>query len=380
MKPIRVLNLFTIMNRGGAETMVMNLYRQIDRAKVQFDFMVYHQERGSYDDEIESLGGKIYRFPMLRPHTLLKYKRCLRAFFKEHTEYKIVHGHMGEIGYYVYKEASKQGVPVIIVHSHGANPTIAGIEPYIRFKRVVRGIFTKMMWKYVTDGFACGYTAREELFGKGNISAIIINNAIDAKKYSYDSGIARQMKVKLGIENKYVIGNVGRLNFEKNHVFMIDIFKCIHDKNPNSVLLLVGDGVLRSKIEQKSKALQLEDSIIFAGVRPDIPELMQAMDVFLFPSLFEGLPLAVIEAQAAGLPCVLSDTVPKETNITDLCEFISLTETPAVWAERILRYQKNFNRGNKEEEIKKAGYDVKVTAGWLQQYYLNKHAEFEDIK
>ncbi|SDF15488.1 glycosyltransferase family 1 protein [Sporomusa acidovorans] len=380
MQPIRVLNLFTIMNRGGAETMVMNLYRQIDRTKIQFDFMVYYQERGSYDDEIESMGGKIYRMPKLRFLNLYRYTKCLKTFFYEHKEYKILHGHMGETGFFVYREASRQGVPIIIVHSHCANSPIKGIQIHARIKKMIKITFEQLMWRYVTDGFACGYAARDALFGSKSKPAIILNNAIDTEKFVYNSQIAYEVKTKLGIKNKFVIGHVGRMDVNKNQWFIVDIFKCIHDKNPDTVLLLIGDGELKRKIASKIKKLNLNDSVILTGVRSDIPNLMQAIDVFLFPSLYEGVPVAVIEAQAAGLPCILSDAISKETNIVGQCQFISLNKPPHEWAKIVLKYERGFKRKDMQVEFGKAGYDIKTTAKWLEEYYLKKYVELKDMK
>ena len=222
-EPVRVLNLFTIMNRGGAETMVMNYYRNIDRSKVQYDFMVHRQERGAYDDEIEALGGRIYRMPPIRPWTAGEYRKTVRAFYAEHPEYRVIHSHMSELGYYDFREAEKAGVPVRICHAHN--------RPYgIDLKSPVRWYYKTMMRPHITDLFMCGKESGDWLFGRKNEARFIqLNNAIDARQYAYCPEIRQKMRQSLGIgEDQLVIGHVGRFYPQKNHKFIIDIFQAVH--------------------------------------------------------------------------------------------------------------------------------------------------------
>ena len=369
-QPIRILNLFTIMNRGGAETMVMNYYRNIDRTKIQFDFMVHRQERGAYDDEIEALGGRIYRMPAIRPWTAKDYRKTVREFYEKHREYKVIHAHMSELAYYDFLEAEKAGIPVRICHAHN--------RPHgIDLKSSVRWYYKTKMIPHITHMFMCGEESGEWLFGKKNKDKFIqMNNAIDAKRYIYNSAIQNLVREELGIsDDQLVIGHVGRFDPQKNHKFIIDVFAEIQKKDKNAVLLLLGDdsGNLGSEIHQKVQQLGLQN-VIFTGVRSDVAELMQAMDVFLFPSLFEGLSLASVEAQAAGLPIIISDGVPIECKKTDLVKVISLTDPVSVWADAVLKAAKTERR-NMYDKIKKAGFDIEENAEWLQEFYLKVASE-----
>lgn len=365
-KPVRVLNLFTIMNRGGAETMVMNYYRNIDRTKVQFDFMVHRQERGAYDDEIEALGGKIYRMPSIRPWSANSYRKVIREFYAEHTEYRIIHSHMSELGYYDFIEAQKAGVPVRICHAHN--------RPYgINLKSPVRWYYKTKMRPYITHMFMCGEESGEWLFGKKNKDRFIqLNNAINAEKYIFNSEIRKKVRDNLKLsDDQFVIGHIGRFNTQKNHKFIIDIFDEVHKRNADAVLLLVGDdsSKLGQEVHDKVNNLGLSDSVIFTGVRSDVADLLQAMDVFLFPSLFEGLSVASIEAQSSGLPVIISDKVPIECKKTDLVEVMTLSAPAYVWAEKVLD-SLNTKRINTFEQIKDAGFDIKKNAKWLQEFYI----------
>lgn len=365
-EPIRILNLFTIMNRGGAETMVMNYYRNIDRHKVQYDFMVHRQERGAYDDEIEALGGKIYRMPPIRPWNAHEYRKNVRTFYEEHPEYKVIHSHMSELGYYDFQEAEKAGVPVRICHAHN--------RPYgVDLKSPVRWYYKTMMRTHITDLFTCGLESADWLFGQKNRNRFVqMNNAIDARQYIYCPHIRQQMRQTLGIEDdQLVIGHVGRFDPQKNHKFIVDIFQAVREQNPKALLLLVGNdsGDGGKEIHQKVKQLGLTQWVKFLGIRSDVAELMQAMDVFLFPSLFEGLSVASVEAQAAGLPVLISDGVPIECKKTDLVHVLSLGASPEEWAKKILEFAQNPRR-NTYEEIKDAGFDIVENAKWLQEFYL----------
>lgn len=367
LEPIRVLNLFSIMNRGGAETMVMNYYRNIDRSKVQFDFMVHREERGAYDDQIESLGGRIYRMCPIYPQNFRIYKKKLKDFFSEHKEYKIIHGHMSELGVFAYEEAERAGVPIRICHAHNA-PN--GFD----MKTLFREYFKYKSKKYITHRFICGQEAGKWLFGKENKEKfILMNNAIDSKQFIYNEQISTKVKKELDIEGKFVIGHIGRFNIQKNHEFLIDIFSEIYKHNKNSVLLLAGTGELQKKIKEKVINLELKDKVRFLGVRTDVPQLLQAFNVFLFPSLFEGLPVTMVEAQAAGIKCFISDNIPKEVILTDLVEVISLKKSKNYWAEQVLKVKSNLEKRNMYNDILKVNYDINKNAKWLSEFYLDEY-------
>ena len=367
MEPIRVLNLFTIMNRGGAETMVMNYYRNIDRTKVQFDFLVHRQERGAYEDEIESLGGKIYRMIPIYPQNFSKYKKMLHQFFSEHKEYKIIHSHMSELGYFAFKEAKEQGIPVRICHAHNAPQ---GWD----MKMVMRTYFKKKMIPYLTHMFTCGTESARWLYGPQYEDQFIqLNNAIDAEKFRYNIEKEKQVRKELELDDRLVIGHVGRFHKQKNHEFLIDIFYEIQKIRPDAVLLLIGNGDLEDKIKEKIRKKHLESCVKFLGLRSDVNKLMQCFDVFLFPSLFEGLGIVLIEAQAAGAPCITSEkVVPKEAKVSSLLHYFSLKKTEREWAMEVFNI---LNHENSKKDmcqvIRTAHYDINDNASWLERFYIN---------
>lgn len=365
-KPIRILNLFTIMDRGGAETMVMNYYRHIDRSKVQFDFMVHREQRGAYDDEIEALGGRIYRAPSVRPWTAHSYKQQAGMFYHNHPEYRIIHSHMSELGYYDFVEAKKAGVPVRIAHAHN--------RPHgIDLKTPMRWYYKTKMLPYITHMFMCGEESGEWLFGKKNKDRfIMLNNAIDSEKYKFDEEKRKYVRNSLGISEQTVIGHVGRFDVQKNHRFIIEVFCEVLKQCRDAVLILIGNdtGDISDSIHALVEKSGISDNVRFLGVRDDVPDLMQAMDVFLFPSLFEGLSLASVEAQAAGLPILISDKVPIECKKTSLVYTMPLSSPANLWADEVIRLSK-MPRQNTYREIVESGFDIKENAKWLQDFYLS---------
>ena len=360
--PIRILHVVTYMGRGGLETMIMNYYRHTDRTKVQFDFLTHRDFRADYDDEIEALGGRIYHLPRLVPWDK-NYHKALEDFIVSHPEYKIIHVHQDCLSSIILKAAKKHGVPVRIAHSHSSSQDK-------NLKYLIKLYYKHQITDYATQLFACGKEAGDWMFG-GN-SYRIVNNAIDTSLYAFNWQRQMQLRQKLGLPpDAFVIGHVGRFNTVKNHTFLVDIFAKIKQQKTDAILILVGDGELRQKTEAKAAELGLAASVIFTGIREDVPDLMQAMDCFVFPSLYEGLPVTLIEAQAAGLPCVVSDVVPAECAKTKLVEHVSLIENAETWAKKILS-NIGLSRIDTSEEICRAGYDIKTNAQWLQNYYLEQ--------
>ena len=366
MEAIRILHVVTYMGRGGLETMLMNYYRHIDRDKVQFDFLVHRDFEADYDSEIESLGGKIYHVSRLVPWSR-GYRMELKKFFCEHPEYKIVHVHQDCLSAVALQCAKECGVPVRIAHSHNSNQDK-------NWKYLIKRYYMKMIPNSATDLFACSKSAGEWMFGGQSFQ--ILYNAINTAEYAYSEDIAKKIRRELGFEsNDIVIGHVGRFNSQKNHDFLIDIFEECVKLNSNVKLLLIGDGDGKQKIQEKVSKLEIQERVIFAGVRSDVSKLLQAMDIFVFPSLYEGLPVTMIEAQASGLPCVISDQVPKECIVTcGLVSSKSLNELPIQWAEHILQPMPK-TRENHIKEIKKAGYDIVDAAERLETFYLQRAEE-----
>ena len=367
-EPIRVLQVVTHMNRGGLETMLMNYYRHIDRSKVQFDFLVHRFERAAYDDEIEALGGRIYRLPRLVPWGI-GYNRALNNFFKEHTEYRIVHVHQDCLSAVILRAAKKHGIPVRIAHSHNANQ-----DKDIKY--IIKLFYKRFIPQYATELFACGQQAGVWMFGRKDFR--ILNNAIDVDCYRYDAHKREEIRKELDIgPNAFVIGHVGRFSKQKNHTFLLDVFAEILKKSPEARLLLVGDGELRRDIEEKAQALNIERATIFTGVRSDVSALMQAMDVFLFPSLYEGLGIVIVEAQAAGLPCVISSSIPADCELTEQIYRCSLNGPIEDWGETVFGCR-SLEKKDYRALIAESGYDIRENALWLQKFYLCNSIEKGD--
>lgn len=362
METIRILHVVTYMGRGGLETMIMNYYRHMDRSRIQFDFLAHRDFRADYDDEIESLGGRIYRLPQLIPWSG-SYHKALNGFFAAHPEYRIVHVHQDCLSSVILKAAKNQGVPVRIAHSHSSSQDK-------NLKYLIKLFYKRQIPFFATELFACGKEAGDWMFSGAPYH--IVNNAIDTRKYTYCPERGKKIRRQLGIAPEaFVVGHVGRFDDVKNHTFLLDIFWELRKKNRDAVLLLVGEGDLRGEMERKAQTLGMHDSVIFTGMRTDVPDLMQAMDCFVFPSLYEGIPVTMIEAQAAGLPCVISDAVPAECQKTTLVERIALTVGAAVWADHITKHRCDA-RPDTGSEIAGAGYDIVSNALWMQNYYLEQ--------
>lgn len=361
--PIRVLQIVTYMGRGGLETMLMNYYRQIDRSKVQFDFLVHRDFEADYDKEILAMGGKIYHVSRLIPWSKA-YRSELKNFFRAHPEYTIVHVHQDCLSAVALQCAEECGIPVRIAHSHNKSQD-KNIKYFIKLH------YMKQIPAYATKLFACGNAAGNWMFQGQPFQ--ILNNAIDTKKYTYSEQVVVEVRKEFDMGNCKVIGHIGRFNPQKNHTFLIDIFSEIKKIQPDAKLLLVGGGDGMTAIQQKVNELNLTDSVIFTGVRSDVHRLLQAMDVFVFPSLYEGLPVTMIEAQAAGLPCVISDHVPDECIVTqDLVTIQKLSDSPESWATHIVS-RINIDREDTREEIKSYGFDIAENAKWLEEFYLEQN-------
>lgn len=368
MNPIRILQVFARMDRGGAETMIMNIYRNIDRNKIQFDFIVHTDEECHYEAEIKDLGGRIYRLPVFSGKNLFAYKRAWQDFIITNGEYRVIHGHVRSTASIYLKIAKKHGL-ITIAHSHSTSSGV-GISAYV--KNILQYPI-----RYIADYlFACSKQAGAWLYGekatkKDNF--FVINNAIDSEKYIYDHLKRSKIREKYSIEKNFVIGHIGRFNYPKNHEFIIDVFKAVYDRNKNVVLLLVGDGNLRPQIEQKINNFGLNNNVILTGIIEDIPEILQGMDLFLFPSLYEGLPVSLVEAQVSGLKCIVSDTVTNEVVFTNnLVTFMSLKEQVNAWADKILTYYAGYERIDCQSKIIKSKFDIKQTCMQIQDFYLSQ--------
>lgn len=365
-EPLRILQVVTNMDRGGLETMLMNYYRHVDREKIQFDFLTHREAPAAYDDEIAALGGRIYHLPRLIPWSRT-YRKALERFFAQHPEYQIVHVHQDCLSSVILQEAEKCGVPVRIGHSHNADQDK-------NLKYPIKLFYMRSIPRYATDLMACSQKTGKWMFRGAPFT--VLHNAIDAAAYSFDESKRKAVRSALKIpQNALVLGHVGRFMPQKNHAFLLDIFAAVAKKEANARLLLIGDGDLRPGMEERARQLKLSDRVIFTGVRSDVNELLQAMDLFVLPSLYEGLSIALVEAQASGLPCVISDKVSSECMVTrGLVTEMSLSDTPEQWAEHILS-RRNVERTDRYKEVSASGYNIADSVRALEDFYWDKQYE-----
>lgn len=364
MEPIRVLQIVTTMERAGLETMLMNYYRNVDRKKVQFDFLRHRTGEQAYDAEVKAMGGKIYTVPAFNPLNTNHYLTSLDAFFRKHHEYQIVHSHLDCLSAVPLKYAKKNGIRTRIAHSHVSKMSFD-------LKYPIRMFYRRQIPRIATDLFACSEDAGRWMFGKNRFS--VISNAIDCDTFRYNALKAEELRRKNGLEGKLVVGHVGRFDPVKNHVFLIDVFQEIVKQHSNSILLLAGIGNTMEAVKKLVQDFGIEKKVRFLGSVSNVSEIMQVMDIFIFPSLYEGLGISLIEAQASGLPCYTSlNCVPESANIAGHVKYLSLDLSAKEWADIILQDSlKNTVRKNCADEVRKAGYDIKVEAKKLEEMYIS---------
>ena len=364
---IRILHVLGGLNTGGAENFVMNLYREIDTKELQFDFVRHVTSENFFDNEIIERGGKIYDCPRYNGKNHKDYCKWWKNFFASHPEYKLIHGHSRSTSA-IYLKTAKQFGLVTVSHSHSVSNG-RGISAKIK------DYMQRNTKKYADYMFACSDEAGQWMFGKNileNTRYKTLPNVIDCSRFKFDYNKRRDMRSKLNIEDDYVLGHVGRFTDVKNHDFLLEVFANITNIK-NIKLLLVGDGELYESIQEKAKKLGIEDKVIFVGAKGNTQDYYNAMDIFTFPSTYEGLGIAVIEAQASGLPCIVSDKVPRAVEITNLVQFAELNKE--YWKEIILKEidkQKKEKREDYDLQVSKAGYDVHEFAIKMQRFYCEK--------
>lgn len=368
--PLRVLQVLNHMDYGGIEAVVMNYYRYIDRSRVQFDFAVSEESSLPQKEEIKKLGGTIYLLPKVSH--ILSYIGALKKIVKDNG-YKIVHCHMNTLSVFPLYASYLAGAGVRICHNHTTAHHGEGKRAAAKY--VLRP-FCK--W-FATDYFACGEYAGRWMYGNQCFDAgkvYVMRNAIDVEKFRFNSEVRACVRKQLGLADKFVVGHIGRFMYQKNQNFLVDIFYEVYQKNRNAVLLLVGDGELEGQIREKVKQRKLEDAVIFYGNCRDTSRLYQAMDVFCLPSFYEGVPVVAIEAQANGLPVLISDRVSGEAKITGSCEMVPLEMSPGVWAGRLLKCMLyDVKRARGRILMERVGYSIKIEAKGLLEYYLKLHRE-----
>lgn len=361
-KQIRVLHVLGSLNCGGIENLLMNIYKNIDRTKVQFDFVIHTGEKCFFSDEILEMGGKIFVAPSLGIKSFFKYKRWWKNFLGTNS-YNIIHIHMIYTARQYIKLIKNKEIKVIL-HSH-----------YTLFsgsliKKAIKKIMTFGINKYADCMFACSEPSGASIFGKkGKYS--VINNGIECSKYEFSQKIRDKVREELNVMDSVVFGHVGSFSEAKNHIFLLDVFREIKKRENKAKLLLVGDGALKSEILKKIEEYGFTDDVILLGIRKDVNEILMAMDAFIFPSLYEGLGIAAIEAQATGLNCIVSDAVPVDVNVSGKVVFMPLSDGASLWAESSLNLIEYDN--DRKEALKNVienGYDIGSTTEKLQEIYL----------
>lgn len=350
----RLLCILSNMNAGGAETFLMKLYRTIDRTKYQFDFCINVEEKCFYEDEIKSLGGSIYRIPT-KTGNYNGFRQGLENLIKSQNYQYVLKITSNTIGFLELKIAKKAGVKVCCVRSSNSNDE-GGLKAKIAHL-AGRVLYSKYIDKALAPSdLAAKYTFGEKAYKDGKVH--ILHNALDLDYFCYDENARYDIRKELNIDkDALVVGHVGRFMVQKNHMFLAEVFRCIKEKENNAKLLLVGNGELQEQFKIKASELGILDSVIFTGIRSDIPNLLSAMDVMVFPSLYEGMPNCVIEAQATGLPCIIADTITKEANITGLVTYLSLNDSKEKWARKAID-KSNRERINTRGIFVKQKYEI----------------------
>ena len=362
MKKILVFGITD--NPGGIESVIMNYYRKIDRKNIQFDFLC-NTQKVAYSDEIEKLGGKIYRITA-RSVNRKKFYSELDEFFKNHSsEYEAIWVNICSLANIDYlKYAKKYGIKKRIVHCHNSQNMDS------KLRNVLHVINRLSIDKYATDFWTCNADSNNWFYGKKvvkNNKIVEINNAIDVKKYEYNEKTRNRVRKENGWDDKIVLGNVGRLHFQKNQIFALDIFSEFKKLHENAIFVLVGDGEDKEMLVQKTKELGIEDSVFFYGLRSDVPELLNGFDILLFPSLFEGLSLVLVESQCAKLLVMTSNTVSPDTKMSDYIYFLDLNDLASKWASFMDDKYKKFNRSKVTNQISELGYNIDTEAKKLEE-------------
>ena len=358
------------MDRAGIETMLMNYYRHMDRSKIQFDFLCNKAKRGAYDEEILSMGGKIYRTPGLNPVKYPQYLRFMKKLFSA-NDYKIIEAHNGAFGVYALNAARKNGIPVRIFHAHGAGITKD-------WKLPLKYCCLAMLPYSMNEHFTCGIEAAKCYFGK-NVATrsdyTLIPNAIEVERFIFNEETRNRIRREYHLEDKHVLGHVGRFMKQKNHTFLLDVFEAYSREDEAAFLVLLGDGELMDRMKAKAERLHIADKVLFVGNVENANEWYQAFDCFILPSIWEGLPVVGVEAQAADLPCIFSDTITREIDFLDCNLFLSTASSLNDWTDAISKALKHTSRRDNTGIITRNHYNVRTEAMKLQEQYLKLYGE-----
>ena len=388
---VRVLHVLGNTNLGGAESRIMDLYRHTDRNRVQFDFLVHSGEEGFYEKEIRELGGRIFRVPRFRIYNYFSYRKALKEFFQEHHEFALVQGHMTSTAAIYLPIAKKAGVKKTAAHARSA-----GVD------KGLKGIMTRFLRRNLVDKadylFTCSELAGISVYGEKAVregKTIFIPNAIDCAGFTFDPEKRKKMREELGLTDALIIGHVGRFHYAKNHEYLLRVFAELCQMgtgaggstaetgaDQNYHLILLGEGPLMEDTRKLAEELGVADRVHFLGNHKNIADYYQAMDYFVYPSRYEGMPGTIVEAQASGLPCLMSDTICREVIATELVETMSIEKEPKVWAEELQRridalVSKQENREKYAAKMAAAGFDVQAQAERMMRFYESGRWENE---
>lgn len=368
MRKIKVLHYIPGFDQGGIESRLLDWYRNIDRDQIQFDLVkLTPSKKNELLEEFVALGGNVYTLPRFSPKTFFSYITELKKIFNTNESYDVVHCHSASTGYFFLKESKKNGISKRILHSRTTqfNPESSFVP--------IRGFLKKSANYYATSFFACSEQAAIWQFGKEAYvenKVEIINNGIESQKFSFNPYKRSMVREELNLEKSFVVGHVGRFATAKNHLYLIDIFNEIVKIKPEAKLLLIGEGLTKESVQEKVEKMKLSDKVLFLGGKGNVEDYFQCMDVFVFPSQYEGFGTVTIEAQASGLKCIVSDKVPKEVSITNLVEHVPLSADPKRWADLAVSHSISYEREDTSTQIINAGFDTKSTAQYLSNFYI----------
>ncbi|ACB62077.1 glycosyl transferase group 1 [Exiguobacterium sibiricum 255-15] len=368
---VRVLHVLGSTNLGGAQSFVMNLYRKIDTTKIQFDFVIHTNDACFYDQEILSRGGKIFRCPNYKGNNHFEYLSWWKKFLRDNSEnYEFLHSHIRSTAW-IYMMLCRKYKLNTIAHSHS-------ISSGKGFKSFVKNSM-QLPIRYISNyQFACSEKAGTWLFGRSIIykkTFKIVKNSIELEKYYFDYSKRTLLKEEMDLKGKKIIGHIGRMTTAKNHLKILGVFQEFKKNNSNTILLLIGDGELKEKIVEEANKMNILNDIYFLGAVHNVEDYLQVMDVFLFPSLWEGLGISLIEAQAAGLECVISDSIPEDVILSDLITIVPLKESHSYWAKII--QNKITNTSHRQSDINniaEQGYDINQLVSWFEEFYRQKRS------
>ncbi len=366
MKPVRVLHFFHSLDSGGVSSFVMNVYRQMDTDLVQFDFALTSGEKALYDDEVISRGGRIFYFDLSRG-----FFSNLMRILREEGPFEVLHSHLFFYSGLALLAGRMAGVPVRIAHAHNAHTGEKRSPGRMAYEKAMQVLIRTN----ATCLLGCSEKACLYVFGGGRKGAgrsVVLPDGIDCDRFAFDPAIRQEIRESLGLEDRFVVGHVGHFNPAKNHRKILSVFGEVYRRRPDAALLLVGDGELEEQVRQMVRDMGLQDRVVFAGARKDVERYYQAMDVFLFPSRYEGFGMAMIEAQAGGLACLASDVVPEETNVDGRVLYLPLEAEDALWAEKLLEAR---GREGGRADLVREKFSAGSAAAALRDIYLSRQED-----